>query len=165
MNSVYLLLGSNLNDRTASLQRARNDISSRIGSITGKSSIYESESWGFQSEQLFLNQVIRIETDQKPLEVLVEILRIEKEHGRIRSSEKGYASRIIDIDILFFNDEIISEENLTIPHPKIPDRMFTLLPLSELDHSLIHPCSSKTVGELIGECQDPLNVYRYPAEN
>jgi 2-amino-4-hydroxy-6-hydroxymethyldihydropteridine diphosphokinase len=161
MNVVYLLLGSNLNDRSASLSLARKKISSKIGKITRESSIYESEPWGFQAELRFLNQVIRIETDLKPEPVLDKILRIETELGRKREISQGYVSRLIDIDILFFNDEIISKENLTIPHPKIPERMFTLLPLWELDRSLIHPCSLKSIGELIGECSDHLNVYPY----
>ena len=161
MNVVYLLLGSNLNDRTAMLERARQDISSRTGKITLASSIYESEPWGFQSEQRFLNQVIRIETDNSPLEILDEILKIEIEMGRKRDVNEKYASRTIDIDILFFNNEIIREINLTIPHPRIPERMFTLVPLSEIDRSMIHPGSLKSIREMINECPDTLNVYPY----
>ena len=161
MNIVYLLLGSNLNDRSASLKQARAAISSRIGTIARESSIYESEPWGFHSEQLFLNQVIRIETNFKPLHILGEILKIENKLGRKRADNKGYKSRAIDIDILFYNNEIIKEDNLIIPHPKIPERMFTLLPLSELDRSMIHPGSLKSIEELITDCQDALNVYPY----
>ena len=161
MNIVYLLLGSNLNDRSATLNLARAAISSGIGSITNESSIYESEPWGFHSEQLFLNQVIRIETNFKPLHILREILKIENKLGRKRADNKGYKSRAIDIDILFYNNEIIKEDNLIIPHPKIPERMFTLLPLSELDQSMIHPGSLKSIEELITDCKDPLNVYPY----
>jgi 2-amino-4-hydroxy-6-hydroxymethyldihydropteridine diphosphokinase len=161
MNIVYLLLGSNLDDRPAMLQRARHDISSKIGTITMESSIYESEPWGFHSKQRFLNQVIRIETNCKPLRVLDEIIRIETELGRKRNSSDQYESRRIDIDILFYNNEIISEQDLVIPHPKIQDRMFTLLPLSEMDRSIIHPSSLKSVGEMISECQDRLEVYPY----
>ena len=161
MNVVYLLLGSNLSDRSALLNRARKEISSRIGNITRESSIYESESWGFHSEQMFLNQVIRLDTILNPLQILNEIFKIESELGRIRSDGQCYFSRLIDIDILFFNDEIINEAKLTIPHPKIPDRMFTLLPLSELDATMIHPGNRKSIGELIIDCQDRLNVYPY----
>jgi len=161
MNVVYLLLGSNLNDRSALLQRARKDISLKIGRITSESSIYESEPWGFHAGQRFLNQVIRIETEFIPLRVLDEILKIETDLGRKRNAIEGYSSRTIDIDILFFNDEIIKEDNLIIPHPKIQERMFTLLPLSELDLTLVHPCSNKSIGQLMSECQDPLNVCRY----
>jgi 2-amino-4-hydroxy-6-hydroxymethyldihydropteridine diphosphokinase len=161
MNVVYLLLGSNLGDRTAMLERARHDISSKIGSITLMSSVYESEPWGFQSEQRFLNQVVRAETNHSPLDMLDEILKIEIEMGRKRDVSGQYTSRVIDIDILFFNDEIIQEINLTIPHPRMPERMFALVPLSELDRFMIHPGSLKSIGEMISECRDKLNVYPY----
>jgi 2-amino-4-hydroxy-6-hydroxymethyldihydropteridine diphosphokinase len=161
MNCAYLLLGSNLDDRSALLQRAKEAISSGIGNITRESSVYESEPWGFRTEHRFLNQVIRIETNYKPLQVLNEILQIETKLGRNRIDGQGYTSRLIDIDILFYNDEIISEDKLTIPHPKIPERMFTLLPLSELDRSMIHPGSRKSISDLMNECPDTLNVYPY----
>jgi 2-amino-4-hydroxy-6-hydroxymethyldihydropteridine diphosphokinase len=161
MNVVYLLLGSNLDDRSAMLDKARREISSKIGTITRESSIYESEPWGFLADQPFLNQVIRIETALTPALILSEILKIEIKLGRKREGNQRYNSRLIDIDILFFNDEIISEENLTIPHPGIPERMFTLLPMQELAGSYIHPGSLKSIGELINECSDPLSVYLY----
>jgi len=161
MNFAYLLLGSNLDDRSASLQRAKEEISSGIGKITRQSSVYESEPWGFQSEQRFLNQVIRIETTYRPSRILEEILAIETKLGRYRTNGQGYTSRSIDIDILFYNDEIISEDKLTIPHPKIPERMFTLLPLSEIDQSIVHPGSRKSIADLIRECPDKLSVYPY----
>ncbi|MCK9399539.1 MAG: 2-amino-4-hydroxy-6-hydroxymethyldihydropteridine diphosphokinase [Bacteroidales bacterium] len=161
MNFAYLLLGSNLDNRSALLERAKEAISSRIGNVTRESSVYESEPWGFQSEHRFLNQVIRIETKYRPIQVLEEILRIEKKLGRHRADDQGYTSRSIDIDILFYNDEIISEDKLTIPHPKIPERMFTLLPLSEIDRSMIHPGSRKSISDLMRECPDTLNVYPY----
>ncbi len=161
MNVVYLLLGSNLNDRLTLLQHASEEIALRIGIITGKSSVYESEPWGFESEKLFLDQVIRIETNHTPRQILDEILKIEVKMGRKRSISEGYTSRLIDIDILFFNDKIIKEDNLTIPHPKIPERKFTLLPLAELDSSMIYPGSGKSIRELISECRDQLKVYPY----
>jgi 2-amino-4-hydroxy-6-hydroxymethyldihydropteridine diphosphokinase len=161
MNFTYLLLGSNLGDRPALLQFAKEEISSSIGIISKESSVYESEPWGFHSRHRFLNQVVRIETEYRPMDVLTEIFRIENKLGRIRTGKKGYISRRIDIDILFFNDEIISEDKLCIPHPKIPYRMFTLLPLSELDGSLIHPASGKSISELMNECTDRLSVYLY----
>jgi len=162
MNVVYLLLGSNLLDRSASLQRARTEIYARIGDITRESSIYESEPWGFQADHLFLNQVVRVETGLNPFQLLKEILKIEADLGRNRDVHgNGYTSRPIDIDILFFNDEIISHSSLTIPHPGIPDRMFTLVPLSELDRTMIHPGFHKSIGEMMSECQDQLSVYPY----
>ena len=161
MNFAFLQLGSNLNDRSALLQRAKEEISSAIGKISGESSVYESEPWGFQSENRFLNQVVRIETELGPIDVLNEILKIEHKLGRIRTGKKSYTSRLIDIDILFYNDEIISDGTLTIPHPKIPERMFTLIPLSELDRNMIHPGSGKSITDLIKECPDVLSVYPY----
>jgi 2-amino-4-hydroxy-6-hydroxymethyldihydropteridine diphosphokinase len=161
MNIVYLLLGSNLNDRPAILQQALKEISSRIGLITGESSVYESEPWGFNSDKPFLNQVIRIESGHNPSGILHKILKIEADLGRKRENSERYSSRIIDIDILFFNNEIISEKNLIIPHPGIPERMFTLIPLSELDGTFIHPGSQKSINELISECPDNLSVYPY----
>jgi len=161
MNVVYLLLGSNLDDRSAMLDQARKEISFKIGHITRESSIYESEPWGFLADHPFLNQVIRIETVFTPSVILSEILNIEIKLGRKREGNQRYNSRLIDIDILFYNDEIIAEENLTIPHPGIPERMFTLLPMQELAGSFIHPGSLKSIGELIHECTDPLNVNLY----
>jgi 2-amino-4-hydroxy-6-hydroxymethyldihydropteridine diphosphokinase len=161
MNIVYLLLGSNLNDRSASLECARNTISGCLGKILIESTIYESEPWGFQSDNPFLNQVIKIATPYNPYQIIELIREIENRLGRTRDLSKGYISRIIDIDILFFNDDIISDDRLIIPHPKIQDRMFTLVPLNELDKSLMHPGSLKTVGELMNECQDTLKVYPY----
>ena len=105
--------------------------------------------------------MVRIETDYRPGQVMEAILGIEAKLGRIRSGNQGYTSRSIDIDILFYNDEIISEDQLIIPHPKIPERMFTLLPLSELDMSMIHPGARKSISDLMKECPDTLSVYPY----
>ncbi len=163
MNIVYLLLGSNMDGRLSLLRQAREAVSLQLGRITLESSVYESEPWGFNADQQFLNQVIRIETLYAPRDLLARILRIESGLGRKRNSASGYSSRPIDIDILFYNDEIITEENLIIPHPGIPDRMFTLLPLSELDGAFIHPGNRKSINELIHECRDSLSVYPYPA--
>ncbi len=162
MNIVNLLLGSNMDDRLSLLKQAREAVSLQLGRITMESSIYESEPWGFNADRQFLNQVIRIETIYAPHDLLERILRIETDLGRSRNNAAGYSSRLIDIDILFYNDEIIREKNLIIPHPGIPDRMFTLLPLSELDGTYIHPGNRKSIDELIHECRDPLNVYPYP---
>ncbi|MFO7615115.1 MAG: 2-amino-4-hydroxy-6-hydroxymethyldihydropteridine diphosphokinase [Bacteroidales bacterium] len=161
MNVVYLLLGSNMNDRTGMLRLAREAIQSRIGKITRESSVYETEPWGFHCEDLFLNQAVRLQTNLLPAEVMDEILTIEKDLGRRRSRINGFSARSIDIDILFYNDAVIQEESLTIPHPRIPERMFTLLPLSEIDRSMIHPVSQKTIGQLVTECPDPHRVSFY----
>jgi len=161
MNIAYLLLGSNLDDRSSSLQGARDAVSDSIGKILKVSTIYESEPWGFHAENHFLNQVIKVETPFDPFTVMEFIRDIEIRLGRIRDPLGAYVSRTIDIDILFFNDEIISDEKLVIPHPKIQERMFTLMPLNELDESFIHPGYRKSVGELMNECPDTLEVYPY----
>ncbi|MBW6461054.1 MAG: 2-amino-4-hydroxy-6-hydroxymethyldihydropteridine diphosphokinase [Bacteroidales bacterium] len=161
MNIVYLLLGSNMDDRTGMLRLAREAIQSRIGEITRESSIYETEPWGFQSGDLFLNQVIRIKTDYLPAELMGEILKIEEDLGRRRRQFKGYMPRTIDIDILFYNDEIIQDEHLVIPHPRMQERMFALIPLMEIDHMMTHPASHKTIGQLVSECPDQLKVNCY----
>jgi 2-amino-4-hydroxy-6-hydroxymethyldihydropteridine diphosphokinase len=161
MNVVYLLLGSNLDDRSALLEKARQEISTKIGRITRQSSVYESEPWGFHADQAFLNQVIRIESALSPSYILRQILAIETVLGRKRPADQRFSSRLIDIDILFYNDEIIEIDNLVIPHKGIPDRMFTLIPLSELDGSFIHPGSHKTITELINDCKDQSTVHPY----
>ena len=161
MNIAYLLLGSNLDDRFGLLEQARKAIASSIGSISGESAVYESEPWGFASENHFLNQVIMVETSLDPFQLIDMIYGIEQNLGRTRVPLEGYISRTIDIDILFFNDEIISSERLMIPHPKIQERMFTLLPLVELNGAFIHPAYNKSVGALKDECRDPLPVYLY----
>ena len=161
MNIVYLLLGSNLNERILMLRNARSEITSSAGKILRQSAVYESEPWGFQSAHPFLNQVIVVETEHSPQQLMGLIGDIEKRLGRTRHSGPGYVSRTIDIDILFFNDEVICEQDLIIPHPRIQDRKFTLIPLSELDGSFIHPGSGKTITEMISECRDTLNVYPY----
>ena len=161
MNTVFLLLGSNLDDRLALLKQAKNEIAANLGPITMESSVYESEPWGFRAENPFLNQVIRIETTYSPSEILEKILVIENNLGRKRDVTMRYSSRLIDIDILFYNDAIINEENLVIPHPGIPDRMFTLIPLSEIEGSFVHPGNRKSIREMIGECRDTLRVYLY----
>jgi 2-amino-4-hydroxy-6-hydroxymethyldihydropteridine diphosphokinase len=164
MNIVYLLLGSNLNNRLESLNEAKQAIASTLGKIAHQSSVYESEPWGFDAENRFLNQVIRIETPFNPNQVLDEILKIETQLGRIRKPAGVYSSRVIDIDILFYNDEIIAAGNLIIPHPRIQDRMFTLMPLSEMNQHMIHPSLNKSIKELIDECSDNLHVYPYQPE-
>lgn len=157
MNKVYLLLGSNLSDRALLLLNACKFIEERIGKIKKQSYVYESAPWGFVSENAFLNQVIMIKTYLKPHEILEKIKIIEKELGRVRLS-KEYASRTIDIDILFYNDEIILKSDLEIPHPQLHKRKFTLVPLNEIDPKLNHPVFGKSIKTLLNECDDNSEV-------
>jgi 2-amino-4-hydroxy-6-hydroxymethyldihydropteridine diphosphokinase len=153
MAKVYLSLGSNIGNRQANLAKAVAEIGRRIGAYCSSSGVYETGAWGFDSAN-FLNQVIFIETRLSPQSLIALCLEIEKEMGRTRNSDKGYASRVIDIDILFYNDLILNVENLIIPHPHIQDRRFILIPLHDIASSLRHPVLNKTVSELLAECSD-----------
>lgn len=159
-NQVYLLIGGNLGDRKALLQKARQGIEEYIGKIIGKSSIYETAAWGFESENDFLNQVLIVDSDLNPHQVLDKCHEIEKQLGRIRNSEQ-YASRTMDIDILFYNDEILDEPNLIVPHPKLHERRFTLEPLNEIAPDYIHPKLKKSMQELLSDCIDHSDVKKY----
>lgn len=156
---IIILLGSNIGDRLSILEEASLQISSRIGNPLISSSIFETEPWGFKHENYFLNQVIGLKTNLSPHMLLTELLRIEKEMGRERSKE-GYQARTIDLDILFYNDLIISEHNLEIPHPRLHERRFTLLPLNEILPDYIHPVLKKSVSSLLNDCNDTLMVKR-----
>jgi 2-amino-4-hydroxy-6-hydroxymethyldihydropteridine diphosphokinase len=162
MNTTYLLLGSNLGDRQEMIRRAVEGINDRIGKVTGSSSVYESEPWGFKAEGNFLNQVVKVDTGLSPHELLEAILQLELKLGRKRDvSFDEYTSRSIDIDILFYNQDIISDHDLNIPHPRISERMFTLLPLCELNSSMVHPVHQRTLQELLALCTDPNEVFLY----
>jgi 2-amino-4-hydroxy-6-hydroxymethyldihydropteridine diphosphokinase len=158
MNSnIFLLLGTNLGDRTSNLDRARQEISA-IGDIKATSSIFKTAAWGKTDQPAFYNQVIKISTFLAPVILLEKILSIEAVMGRVRDEKWG--PRIIDIDILFFDDKIINTSALTVPHPGIPDRMFTLLPLHELAPLLVHPVLKKNISTLLKESTDTLEVER-----
>jgi len=150
---IYLLLGSNLGDRFQNLAEARD----RIGSIQASSSIYVTRAWGNTHQPDFYNQVIEIDTQLTPEELLKTILKIEASMGRVRDEKWG--ARIIDIDILFYRNKIIDTEGLIVPHPEIKNRRFTLIPLREITN-MIHPVLRKTIDELLKDCQDPLEVTR-----
>jgi len=155
ITEVHILLGSNMGDRIHTIESACRKIESECGKITKRSSLYESEPWGFESETRFVNQVIVIETGLTPTELLDKTMDIEKALGRKRDkSAKGYSSRTIDIDILFFGSEQMSTERLVIPHPRITQRRFTLIPLAEISPDLVHPTEHKTMAELLDECPD-----------
>ena len=159
MNSAYLLLGSNMGNSQEKLLTAIKNIEDNIGTVKRRSGIYRTAAWGNTNQPDFLNQVIITETKFTVVEILHEILAIEKKMGRIRTIKN--APRIIDIDILFFNREIISAKHLTIPHPEIPNRRFVLVPLNELSPNLKHPVLNKSIHRLLDECSDPLDVKKF----
>src|SRR4026208_2624091 len=130
MNKAYLLLGGNIGNRPANLKKAKHLLENQVGKIVKYSRIYETASWGNTDQPDFLNQVLLIETKLAPAKIMEQILLIEKTIGRVRSEKN--ASRVIDIDILFFNDEVIETKNIIIPHPEIQNRNFVLYPLNEL---------------------------------
>lgn len=154
MMKVFLSLGSNLGNRQTNLSKAINEIDENVGRVISFSGVYETEAWGFESNDNFLNQVIVVMTDVEPFQLIDDLLDIEKTMGRKRNDYRKYESRIIDIDILFYGEEIISEENLKIPHPLLHERKFILEPLNEIAPDLIHPLLGKPISKLLEECPD-----------
>jgi len=156
MNDVFLLLGSNLGDRQSLLEDAIIRIAVDIAPITRASSVYETASWGIADQPDYLNQVVVVNTDISARQVLEKILTIEKNMGRLRAEKWG--SRVIDIDILFYGNAIIGEPDLTIPHPELHNRRFTLEPLAEIAPKLTHPVLNKEILQLKNELKDKLIV-------
>jgi len=156
MNEVFILLGGNVGDKSKIFDETRKLIGERIGFITKHSSVYITESWGFESD-LFWNQALVLETALSPHELLYQTQAIEIEMGRIRKSDH-YEPRIIDIDILFYDDLQLNTPDLTLPHPKIGLRKFVLAPLNEIAPDKVHPVSGLKVQEMLGICPDLLTV-------
>ena len=159
MNEAFLLLGGNVGDREENLRSARQEIEHSCGKIVKSSSLYETAAWGKEDQQSFLNQVIQIRTAFSAALLLKSVLEIELSAGRRR--EVKYGPRTIDIDILFFNNEVIDSHGLKVPHPQMPYRRFVLEPLSELVPDMVHPVLHKTVSRLLAECTDPLEVNKF----
>lgn len=159
MAKAYLLLGGNIDNRQYYIESATHLIHLHAGSVVEKSSVYETVPWGFTEGPYFLNQVLGIETKLGTKELFKTIVYIENQLGRTRNGG-DYSSRTIDIDILFYENEVVSSEELIIPHPKIRERKFVLEPMSELNPKFIHPVEKKTIEELLWECADPLEVIK-----
>lgn len=160
MAKVYFLIGGNLGDREQILDQSINLMQDKIGSLVQLSPIYETEPWGFEHEQNFLNQVVVLESDFAPLLVLDLCQDIEKKMGRVRKKNR-YSERTIDIDILFYEDQIINSERLEIPHPRMKERKFALCPLKDVAEDFIHPVFQKSIAELFDECKDDSEIKKY----
>jgi 2-amino-4-hydroxy-6-hydroxymethyldihydropteridine diphosphokinase len=159
MNKAYLLLGSNMGDKSGYLNQATRLLEGSGCAIIQKSHVYEAEAWGHREQDAFLNQVLLIETDLKPEHLLTTVLDLELQMGRQRFDK--WHQRIIDIDILFYEDRRINLPDLNVPHPHIAERRFTLVPLAEIARDFVHPECNKTMKEMLEECSDPLYVRIY----
>jgi len=156
MKGKYLLLGTNLGNRLNNLNKAILAVENLLGPIKQRSSIFETEPWGFQDQPTYYNQVLEIDTMLTPDEILKNIFLIEKAMGRTRHEK--WKERLIDIDILYYEDEVINSNKLTIPHPQIQNRKFTLVPLCEISAHEIHPVLKKSNQELLRITTDSLQV-------
>ena len=163
MAIAYLSLGSNKGDRIGFVQQATSLLNATDGiSLIRTSAFYESEPWGMEAETWFVNAVVEVKTTLSPQSLLAECQRIESQLGRKRTEgEKGYQDRTIDIDILFYNKDIINDENLVIPHKFLHLRAFTLVPLLELIPNFEHPILHKTIMQLHDDLENPEMVFLY----
>lgn len=156
MSTAYLGLGTNLGDRKENLRRAVEAIALKM-SICKQSSLYETAAWGYVDQPDFLNQVIEVETDLTPLRLLNFLKKTEQKLGRVENFR--YGPRLIDLDILFFDDLVKNTSRLQIPHPRIPERAFVLVPLDEIAPALRHPVSGKTAVEMLAELPVKMEVW------
>ena len=157
MKIVFLGIGTNLGNREINLEQAVAGIEENIGTVLQSSSIYETDPWGFESKDKFLNMIVKVETTLSPSLLLEKIKIIESLLGRVRGGMR-YSSRLIDIDILLYEDLIVDEERLVIPHPLMHERKFVLVPLCEIAPEMIHPVLKKSIAELLKICEDRSEV-------
>ncbi|MBL7745957.1 MAG: 2-amino-4-hydroxy-6-hydroxymethyldihydropteridine diphosphokinase [Chitinophagaceae bacterium] len=156
MNNAYLLTGGNLGNREENLAKALALLSETCGTITAISALYETAAWGNTDQPAFLNQAIQLQTTHNAKQLIRRVLKAEKQMGRVRNEK--YGPRIIDIDILLFNNEKHNYHFLKLPHPEMHNRRFVLVPLAEIAADAIHPVFKKTIDQLLEECPDQLDV-------
>ena len=152
-NQAILSIGSNQGNRLENIQKCIQLIQLEMGTVFSVSKLYESPSWGFESDS-FYNCAIAIHTHKSAQKLLTGLLKIEKKLGRIRSSQEGYQPRIIDVDIVSFENDIINTATLVVPHPQMQKRLFVLIPMNDLQLEFIHPVLQKSTQELIAICED-----------
>lgn len=157
---VILCIGGNLGERLENIEETRDFITFNIGDITMASAVYESPAWGMEGAPDFLNQILLVETTLSPALLLAEIKELEDFYGRDRRPGV-YKSREMDVDILFFDEEMIEEEKITIPHPRLHERRFVLTPLNEILPDFIHPVLKKSISTLLADCEDKAEVIRF----
>ena len=149
---TYLSLGGNLGNTIEIFQNSREILTKKVGKITQLSSLYQTAAWGPIPQNDFINQVIEVETKLSAQELMDVLLEIELQQGRVRQERWG--PRTLDLDIIFFGEQLISTENLEIPHPRMEDRKFVLIPMVEINPNLIHPISRKSIRQILLECKD-----------
>lgn len=157
--TAYLLLGSNIGDRAAQLQQARQMLALTAGEIVAASALYETAAWGLEDQPAFLNQALALRTLLDAPALLAACLATEQQAGRER--QQRWAARTLDVDILLYGDELIQTPTLTVPHPALPARRFALTPLAEIAPQLVHPQLHQTISELLAICSDPLEVVKW----
>jgi len=160
-NKVYLLAGGNLQNTVEKYQRLFALLENHIGEIILSSGFYLSEAWGYKSEYPFINLAICLHTKLSPEEVLQKTQHIERLMGRDMKSQKTYADRSMDIDIIFYNDLIWQTDSLQIPHPRMQERLFVLYPLCEIASEIIHPVLGKSIQQLKDSCKDTSEVKKF----
>lgn len=156
LHTAYLITGGNMGDRGANLRRAAQYLAERVGKIVLQSSLFETEAWGNTQQPSFYNQVLIIKTALQPQQLMHALLQIEKEMGRIRTVKN--AARLIDIDMLYYDEIILDTEEVILPHKEIANRRFVLKPLVEVAPDYIHPVLLKSNSQLLKECKDVLEA-------
>ncbi len=160
-HTIFLCLGGNIGNRLDYLNSAIGMINEQVGSVEKKSLVYETEAWGVDNQQAYLNTCIEVKTKLSAQQLITKLLSIEKKMGRMRLEQEHYTSRTIDIDVLFYNDDVIESDTLIVPHPRLHLRNFVLMPLCDIAPTYKHPTLKKTMQTLLNESTDKLEVKIY----